>query len=875
MSKIEKIEVATGVFWVKIEEVQLYILCGCPADSVKHLMKRGLIVTKYTKGVMHENGPNAVLLSDVLIQNGSFANLAEFPVLQMLYKQGMILPNHPNNTGMKPILIGLDEQVEAQMEYIYRGNYGLVSEEEIMSAGISPERTHEMMRLKLKFAFGKISPQEELLDSRIIEKGNESVEIRDGVFIQRTSLNVFEIVYKGETVSVDLNLKAHESYGAPYTLGFHRIKREYFAVIHSGEGDGWNVNRPCMSSILMFQGKIYLIDAGPNVLYSLTALGIGVNEIEGIFHTHAHDDHFAGFTTLMRADHRIKYYATPLVRASVGKKMSALMSIEERNLFDYFKVHDLEFDEWNDIDGLEVKPIFSPHPVETSIFIFRTLWEDGYRSYAHFADIVALKVLRGMITDDPTAAGISQEYYDQIRRDYATKVHVKKIDVGGGMIHGEADDFKDDPSDNIFLSHTSTDLNNEQKEIGSGAPFGMVDVLIPTSQDYAHQYALEFLQSYFPAAPTSQLRILLNNLLVTFNPESILLRGGVINEDIYLILTGNVEVIQSEVGVHNILSAGALIGEMSGLYRAPSMGTYRATNFVQALRLPRSLYFKFVKRNRLYGEIRRLQENREFLQKTWLFGEVVSYPIQNILAQAMRSRHYKAGQIFPKEINSTIFLVKTGKLERYIENDVFETLTDGHFFGEECVLFDTTSLFRVRAVEHTEVYEIPGDVLLDIPVIRWKLFETFQRRMKMVLRPELAIIPPFHWLDDYYSINIGKIDDQHRNIFVLANKFYEATEAGADKFELEKAFNLLIRAVEENLMAEEELMRKDNYPEYEWHQRQHKVILDDISEFQEKFRQEDFDRSKAVLDFFKKWVLIDILTEDKKYGHFYYKGGML
>ena len=91
------------------------------------------------------------------------------------------------------------------------------------------------------------------------------------------------------------------------------------------------------------------------------------------------------------------------------------MSIEEKNLFDYFEVHDLEFDVWNDIDGLEVKPIFSPHPVETSILIFRTLWEDGYRSYAHFADIVALNVLRGMITDNPSNIGVSQQYYDQVR----------------------------------------------------------------------------------------------------------------------------------------------------------------------------------------------------------------------------------------------------------------------------------------------------------------------------------------------------------------------------------------------------------------------------------------------------------------------------
>lgn len=872
MTKLVKIQVAPGVYWVEIPDVQLYVLCGCPADSVKHLMKRGLVVTKEEKGVIFETGPNAVLLSDVLVQNGSFANLAEFPVLQMLYKQGMILPNHPNNTGTKPMLIGLKEQVEAQMEYIYRGNYGLVSEEEIMDAGgITRETAHEMMRLKLKFAFGKISPAEELLDSRIVE--NDPVEIRKGVFIRRLRLNVFEFEYQGGTAVVDLNLAPHESYQAPYPLGFHHIKREYFAVIHSGEGDGWNVNSPCMSSILMFQGKIYLIDAGPNVLYSLTALGIGVNEIDGIFHTHAHDDHFAGFTTLMRADHQIKYYATPLVRASVAKKLSSLMSIDEKNLFDYFDVHDLEFDVWNNINGLEVKPVFSPHPVETSILFFRTLWEDGHRSYAHFADIVALKVLKGMVTDDPKAIGISPAYYERIRKEYLTRVHIKKIDVGGGLIHGDAEDFNDDPSEKIFLSHTSTDLSNKQKEIGSGAPFGMVDVLIPTSQDYLHLYALEFLKSYFPSAPLHELRILLNNELIAFNPESILLKSGVISDVVYLILTGNVEQIQTELGVHNILSAGALIGEMSALDRVPSLGTYRAANFVQALRLPRTLYFKFVNRNKLYPNIKRLQDNREFLQKTWLFGEVVSYPIQNKLAQSMYFQHYAAGQVFPKEIHSAVFLVKRGKLERYIEEDVFETLTSGHFFGEECVLFGTTSLFQVRAVEPTEIYKIPGDVLLDIPVVRWKLFETFQRRMRVVLKPELPGIPPFHWREDY-SINIPEMDAQHKVIFERANDLYEAISARKEKAVIENALSLLIRAIETHGEAEETLMKQHGYPGWENHRKQHKFMLRELTEIRDKYKKGDFDINKSFLDFFKKWIIVDILTEDRKYGDFLNKRGL-
>jgi Metal-dependent hydrolases of the beta-lactamase superfamily III len=121
-------------------------------------------------------------------------------------------------------------------------------------------------------------------------------------------------------------------------LGFHQIRRDYFAVLHSGEGDGWDPNRPAMASILVFQGKVYLIDAGPNIMHSLNALGISVNEIAGIFHTHGHDDHFCGLPDIMRADHRIPYYATPLVRASVMKKLAALSMMNGGGVRPLFRI---------------------------------------------------------------------------------------------------------------------------------------------------------------------------------------------------------------------------------------------------------------------------------------------------------------------------------------------------------------------------------------------------------------------------------------------------------------------------------------------------------------------------------------------------------
>jgi len=863
MTKIGKIQVTKGVYWVEIPDEKIYVLCGCPADSVKHMKKRGLIVTREEKGVSFETGPNVILLSDVMLQNGGFANMAEFPVLQMLYFQGMILPNHPNNTGTKPMLIGSENQVEAQMQYIYRGNYGLISENEILDAGVSPEKTRDMMRLKLKFAFGAIRNTEALLDHRIIS--SDPIEIRNNVFVRRIKLNVFEFQYQDETVTVDLNLGPLETYGASYTLDFHHIKREYFAVIHSGQGDGWDVNRPTMSSILMFQGKIYLIDTGPNILYSLKALGIGVNEIEGIFHTHAHDDHFSGLTSLMHTDHRIKYYATSLVRASITKKLCALVSMEEEDFANYFDIHDLEFDTWNNIESLEVKPIFSPHPVETSILIFRALGKNGYKTYGHFADIVSLNVLKNMITDDPDANGISQKWYDDVCKSYLEPLDIKKIDIGGGMIHGVAEDFRNDASQKIIMSHTSKELTYQQKEIGSGAPFGMVDLLIPSHHDYVRRHALYFLSSYFPNAPVDQIGMLLNNPLATFNPESIVIKGGKVNENIYLVLTGEVEIIHTATEGYSRLSAGGIIGEMSALSHEKCKETYRAINFVQALEIPCSLYIDFFKRNGLYAEIEQLK-NREFLQNTWLFGEAISYPTQIMIAQELIVATYTKGQEINLEKNNDIFMIKQGSLERILDDQIYETLTTGCIVGEECVLFGTPSLFKTIVTENSKIFKIPGKVLLNIPIVRWKLFETYDKRMKFILNPQITKRPMFSWREEY-SVQVESMDRDHMHFLEKANSLYKLIESG-DQTAFLETMDHLIAFAKKHFKDEEELMKTHAFPETPMHHKKHKRIIREALEVVKKIKENRMEIDSDFVNLLKDWIINHILTEDRKYGTF-------
>ena len=727
MSKIKRMEVIRGVYWVEVPEADLYMLCGCPEDAVKHLMQRRLIVPTERDGVRFETGPNAILLSDVALQNGKFCNLAEFPVLQMLYKQGMIIPGHPNNKGEKPLLIGSKEQVSSQMEYIYRGNYGLVSADEMIEAGETEESAAEQMRMKLKFAFGNILQTEQLLDHLLLEEN--PVEIKNGVTIRRTRTNVFQIAYGDEVVTVDLTIIRGRNDRSAYPLGFKSIDRDYFSIIHSGQGDGWDVNRPCMASIIVFQGKVYLIDAGPNISYSLTALGIGVNEIEGVFHTHCHDDHFAGLTSLMRTDHRIKYFATPLVRASVFKKLSALLSTDEDVIPSYFDVHDLNLGTWNDVDGLEVKPIMSPHPVETTAFYFRTFWEGRYLSYGHLGDIASDNVLKSMVTDDDNAHGISQAVYDQAWKDYLLPAELKKIDIGGGMIHGEAYDFEDDASGKIVLAHRADPLTNSQKEIGSSAMFGVVDALVPDQTDNLRRFSFEFLRDYFPFMEPRYLRTLLNHPIVEFTPGSIILRKGRKSEDVYLIVTGVVEKIRSEDDVYNVISAGGLIGEYSGFHDVESASTYRTVSYVRALKLTHDSYFGFIRQNGMEDDLIRLLENREALEQTWLFGETISPPVQNKIAKSMKSHDFDRPDTMLDTLSpDSIYIVNTGEVERIVDGEVVETMGPKTVFGEEHILHGKPLQNTFRTTKPCQIYEVPSEEIVGIPIVMWKLLEMFELR---------------------------------------------------------------------------------------------------------------------------------------------------
>ena len=274
------------------------------------------------------------------------------------------------------------------------------------------------------------------------------------------------------------------------------------------------------------------------------------------------------------------------------------------------------------------------------------------------------------------------------------RVDVKKIDIGGGLIHGKAEDFAGDPSGKLLLSHTSAPLTEAQKEIGIAAVFGQEDVLIESRGDLMRLEAQRLLRSFFPDSPERDILKLAGFPLASYTPGSIIQAPDTPITDVLLLVSGLVERREGKDSPRAMLSAGALLGELEALRGDSARSTCRASSHVTVLRIPRSSWLEFLKGAGLLDGLLQTRASRLFLQSTWLFGEMASFTLLNRIAGLMEQRVVKEDTVFRPEGRSEVLMLADGLVTVFLGIRPIENITPGDFFGEESILTGTRELPR-------------------------------------------------------------------------------------------------------------------------------------------------------------------------------------
>ena len=121
--------------------------------------------------------------------------------------------------------------------------------------------------------------------------------------------------------------------------------------------------------------------------------------------------------------------------------------------------------------------------------------------------------------------------------------------------------------------------------------------------------------------------------------------------------------------------------------------------------------------------------------------------------------------------------------------------------------------------------------------------------------------------NDSYATGIARIDDQHRTLFGAVNDLHDAFRTGAAKAQIGKAIDFLVTYTVEHFRDEEGYMERYGYDGLAAHRAEHQLLLDQVQEFNGKFRTSpDSVRPMEVARFLGDWLTHHIPTFDKAYA---------
>ncbi len=128
------------------------------------------------------------------------------------------------------------------------------------------------------------------------------------------------------------------------------------------------------------------------------------------------------------------------------------------------------------------------------------------------------------------------------------------------------------------------------------------------------------------------------------------------------------------------------------------------------------------------------------------------------------------------------------------------------------------------------------------------------------------------WSDEF-SVNVREIDAHHKKLVEKINLLHQSLLDNKGS----EAQKIIVTGMVEyagfHFTAEEKLMLRHNYPEYQRHKAEHGRFTEMALDLQKRINNSGFVLTLEILSFLRSWLQDHILVADKKYSqHFNLNG---
>ena len=130
--------------------------------------------------------------------------------------------------------------------------------------------------------------------------------------------------------------------------------------------------------------------------------------------------------------------------------------------------------------------------------------------------------------------------------------------------------------------------------------------------------------------------------------------------------------------------------------------------------------------------------------------------------------------------------------------------------------------------------------------------------------------------DDTYSVYIEELDEQHKKLFAMINKFYEMLEKGnSSNVILTTVIAEMKKYAVQHFSREEHIMMLKGFPRLKNHQIRHKEFAEKVKQLETKIQKGAIILPSEIAKFLKDWLVNHIKIEDKVYAEYFKSNNLL
>ena len=128
--------------------------------------------------------------------------------------------------------------------------------------------------------------------------------------------------------------------------------------------------------------------------------------------------------------------------------------------------------------------------------------------------------------------------------------------------------------------------------------------------------------------------------------------------------------------------------------------------------------------------------------------------------------------------------------------------------------------------------------------------------------------------DKKYSVNIARIDAEHRKLISMINRLHDAMIEKKTEPAIAEIVDAMVAYARTHFLTEETYMDKFGFPEAAAHKKEHDAFIDKSEDLRDRLHRGEMVFSLEVIRYLKNWLTHHIMVTDQKYAPFFREKGL-